>query len=132
MRLPSLVAALSMSFAAHAQTPPPETSAFNAAAAAPAAAPLPDIEFSADVHMDSIAFGSDPKAEVRFTGGPGVDTRHDVERGGLPRPVAAGRTYRNVTVRTTISATLLDPAIEAAATGQASPAASPPTTEDSP
>lgn len=132
MRLPSLVAALSMSFSAHAQTPPPDASASKAAEAPPAAAPLPDIEFSADVHLDSIAFGSAPNAEVRFTGGPLLDTRHDVERDGLPEPVAAGRTYRNVTVRTTISATLLDPAIDAAATGQASPAASSPTTEDSP
>jgi hypothetical protein len=76
--------------------------------AAPAA--LPDIEFAADVSMQSLHFGSDPQAQVTFTGGPNRQTRHDVERDGLPTPVRGGATYRNVTVRTTISATLLDPA----------------------
>ncbi|AXK73294.1 hypothetical protein DWG18_14070 [Lysobacter sp. TY2-98] len=74
-----------------------------------ATAPLPDIEFAADVHMDSIRFASDPQAQVTFEGGPNLQQRHEVEREGLPKPVQGGATYRNVTVRTTISATLLDP-----------------------
>lgn len=84
-------------------------------------APLPDIEFAADVHMDSVRFGSDPQAGVAFTGGPRLEHRHDVERNGLPKPVKPGTTYRNVTVRTTISATLLDPAADAAATESSPP-----------
>ena len=75
-----------------------------------ASAPLPDIEFAADVHMQSVRFSSAPKAQVTFSGGPNLDTRHDVERDNLPKPVKGGATYRDVTVRTTISATLLDPA----------------------
>ncbi len=90
------------------------------------AAPLPDIEFAADVHMDSISFGSDPQAGVTFQGGPNLQHRHDVERDGLPTPVHGGSTYRNVSVRTTISATLLDPLD---ASTNATPAPSP-TPED--
>lgn len=112
---------------ARAQQPAP------AAPPAGAAPVRPDIEFNASVHMDSIEFAGAPQASVRFTGGPRVEVRHDVERGTLPRPVASGRTYRNVTVHTTISATLLDPALEAGPSAQASPPPSPPTNdEDSP
>ncbi|HEY4583913.1 MAG TPA: hypothetical protein VIG88_13805 [Lysobacter sp.] len=94
-----------------------------ATTAAPAT--LPDIEFAADVHMRSVRFGSDPAAQVTFSGGPRLDTRHDVERDNLPRPVKGGTTYRDATVRTTISATLLDPA--------AAPASdTPPPDEDRP
>lgn len=89
--------------------------------------PLPDIEFAADVHMDAIRFDGAPRAHVDFSGGPRLDHRHDVERDGLPRPVIPG-TYRDVTVRTTISATLLDPLDAPAA--DAPPASSP--NEDSP
>jgi hypothetical protein len=112
----SAVLALSASLSAHAQ---------DAAPVAPA--PLPDIEFAADVHMDSLRFGSDPQARVGFRGGPQLVHRHDVERDGLPRPVNAGTTYRDVTVRTTISATLLDPAL---APPTSDP--TPPTPEDAP
>jgi hypothetical protein len=91
-----------------------------------AAATRPDIEFAADVHMDSVRFGSDPKARVDFNGGPRLATRHDVERGRLPQPVRAGTTYRDVSVGTVISATLLDPALDAQAT------VSPPPPEDTP
>lgn len=76
-----------------------------------ASAALPDIEFAADVHMDSITFGSAPRAHVDILGGPRLEQRHDVEREGLPTPVKAG-TYHDVTVRTTISATLLDPSLD--------------------
>lgn len=94
-----------------------------ATTAAPPSAPLPDIEFAADVHMQSVRFDSDPQAQVTFSGGPRLDTRHDVERENLPKPVAGGTTYRDVTVRTTISATLLDPA---AAPDTPTPASLPP------
>lgn len=95
---------------------------------APPPAPLPDIEFAADVHMDRITFGSTPRAHVTFQGGPRLEHRHDVERDGLPTPVRPGA-YRDVTVRTTISATLVDPTQLAP-----SPSASPdtPTPEDAP
>lgn len=112
--LPVLLA-LSASLPAHAQQ------------ATTATAPLPDIEFAADVHMDGITFGSDPQARVTFDGGPRLAHRHDVERDGLPKPVKAGTTYRDVTVRTTISATLLDPAPDAA-----TPSPTPPPPEDAP
>lgn len=114
--LPTLL--LFASLAAHAQQAPQP---------APAnAAPLPDIEFAADVHMDEIRFGSDPQAHVDFSGGPRLEHRHDVERDGLPTPVKGGATYRDVTVRTTISATLLDPSTDAPTP------ASPPPPEDTP
>lgn len=128
MRLPFALAALLMPATAAAQAVAPDAPA-PAPAPAPAAA-LPDIEFDATVHMDSIRFGSAPQAGVRFSGGPRLDTRHDVERDGLPRPAAAGRSYRDVTVRTTISATLLDPALDAAVGLQASPTPPPPTIDD--
>lgn len=121
MRLLLLLAVLLIPAVAVAQAAPPAS-----------AAARPDIQFSATVRMDAIEFGSDPEADVRFTGGPRLDTRHDVERDGLPKPVAAGRTYRDVTVRTTISATLLDPAAEAGAQALASPSPSFPPTEDAP
>lgn len=83
--------------------------------------------------MRSIEFGSTPKADVRIGGGPRLAPRHDVERDGLPTPVAPGRGYRGVTVRTTISATLLDPAPDAAAVDAAAPPLpTPPIDEDSP
>jgi hypothetical protein len=94
----------------------------------PPPAPRPDIEFAADVHMESLRFDGDPRARVGFEGGPRLEPRHDVEREGLPRPVNAGTTYRNVTVRTTISATLLDPALDATP----APAPTAPTPEDRP
>ncbi len=117
MRLLPALAALLIPVAASAQNAPAPASVATDAPGQPDAtlAPvLPDIEFAADVQMRSISFGAAPQAGVRFTGGPALDTRHDVERDGLPRPVAGGRTYRDVTVRTTISATLLDPAAPAA------------------
>ncbi|GAB2517937.1 hypothetical protein [Lysobacter humi (ex Lee et al. 2017)] len=106
-------------------------------AAAQAPAPVrPDIEFGATLHMDSIRFAGPPKASVTITGGPNVVRRHEVGRGGLPLPVPIGRTFRDITVHTTISATLLDPSIEADAQLQVgTPApASPPndTPEDAP
>lgn len=102
-------------------------------ASASPAPPLPDIGFSADVRMRSIEFAGDPGVRLHFVGGPRLDTRHDVERDGLPAPVQAGRTYRGVTVRTTLGATLLDPALDATVGGGAAPATppSPPTDEDS-
>jgi hypothetical protein len=100
---------------------------------APTPAPLPDIEFAADLHMDSIRFGSDPRTSVRLQGGPRIDTRHDVDRGTLADPVRPGRSYRGVTVRTTFSATLLDPAVETASTGLAeAPNPLPPNDEETP
>lgn len=130
MRLSTFAAALLIHFAAAAQTAP----VASPAAAAPAATVPADVELAADVHMDSIRFGSAPRAGVRVRGGPPLEPRHDVERGDLPEPVATGRTYRNVTVRTTISATLLDPSL--AADGQTpappAPASSPTDPEDSP
>jgi hypothetical protein len=111
---------------AQAYTPPAAASPERVATARPpAAAGLPDIEFAADVRMESIEFGSEPRAQVRFTGGPRLDTRHDVVRDALPTPVQPGRAYRGVTVRTTISAKLLEAAAEAAPV-------SPPTPEDTP
>lgn len=86
---------------------------------------LPDIEFAADVQMRSVTFGSAPAAGVTFTGGPRLDTRHDVERDGLDRPVVPRRTYRNAAVRTTFSATLLDPAAADPSARVPAPAAAP-------
>lgn len=126
MRLLPLVALLTPTLAlaqAQAQAPVPAPTA--------APTPLPDIEFAATVRMESIEFGSEPRAQVRFDGGPRLQTRHDVERDRLPRPVAAGRAYRDATVRTTISATLLDPALDARVDADGAPA-SPPNDEDTP
>ncbi|MGY3266281.1 hypothetical protein [Lysobacter sp. HA35] len=106
-RIASLLAFASLPALAQ-QAPPRDT------------APLPDIEFAADVHMDSVRFASDPQTHVTFEGGPRLEHRDDVERDGLPTPVRAG-TYNNVTVRTTISATLLDPAVDATTSASSPP-----------
>lgn len=124
MRLPCLAMTLAALCATSTRAQQPT--------APPAASARPDIEINASVRMDSIEFTGAPRAAVRFTGGPRLDTRHDVERGTLPRPVPAGRTYRDVTLHATISARLLDPAIEAGAAVLAAPAPASPTNEDSP
>lgn len=126
MRLPALLAALLLPAAAAAQSAAPTP------APAEAASPRPDIEFSATVRMESIRFDSAPGAGLRLGGAPRVETRHDVERDRLPAPVQAGRTYRDATVRTTFSATLLDPALAAGAGGAAPRAPDSPTPEDAP
>lgn len=115
-----LLAALLCAGGAHAQ------------AAAETAAPPPDIEFAADVHLDSIRFHDRPRVEVGFPDAPGLSTRHDTERAGIPTPVKARRRYRGVTVRTTISATVLPPAIDAAAAQAGAPVSPTNPTEESP
>lgn len=140
--LPLLAACLAGCLApapASAQETPARDPAANppATAATPVVAPpatRPDIEFAASVQMESIRFTGPQKAAVTITGGPAVLRHHEVDRGGLPLPLPIGRTYRDITVHTTIAATLLDPSIDADAQLQVGTPASPPndTPEDRP
>lgn len=107
---------------ANAQQPAPAAAGTTPQSGAP---PLPDIEFAADVHMDALRVRSTPSARVEFHGGPRLDTRHDVEREGLPTPLVPGR-YRDAGVRVTISASVIDPL----SLLDAAPAASSPTPAD--
>lgn len=67
------------------------------AAEADSATRAPDLVLSASARIRELRFESAPSAGIQLTGCPALDSVR-VERGGLPRPVEPGVTYRDVTV----------------------------------
>jgi hypothetical protein len=57
----------------------------------------PDVILLVALQADEVRFASQPRIEVRLCGGLG-DTVRVVERRNLPKPVVAGRTYRDVSI----------------------------------
>lgn len=96
--------------------PAPETRASDLAGAipdslrtgaVPADAGAADIVLFAAVEARSVRFNSQPRVRVRLCWGNGAgDTLRVIERSNLPKPVAAGVTYRDVYVATELLANL--------------------------
>jgi len=105
--VPLLLACLAMADA-HAQAAQPAVAASEVPPPEDVAAPPADIEFGATVQMQSLRLEGTPQLRVELLGD-AAGTRQDTEREGLPTPVKGGTTYRNVTVRTTIRASVSDP-----------------------
>lgn len=58
----------------------------------------PDISFTSRVRARTVRFHEPPRVEVWFSGSAGFRSMDATEREGLPKPVRAHRTYRNVRV----------------------------------
>lgn len=68
----------------------------------------PEISITATVTARELTFEAVGDGEVRLSGSVLHDTLHHVERVNLPKPVAAGITYRNIGVKLAIAITLAD------------------------
>ena len=88
--------------------PRPETASPAQTSRTDAAAPLPDLEITANVSVRELKFEQVGNAKVEFTGKPTRDTVSNADIQNLPRPVEPGVTYHNVGVRLVIRSAFAD------------------------